>query len=206
MGFWWFWKALASPNTVSIPWSAVAVPLVWTSTKMSMKMMMTHRILSIFKDSRSFGPKVGKHVGIGGCYLKVLVVWVVLCFVSFNLWGDVVWGAFKPSGSRYISCCVLSFAVFFWWDGQKKTHSHTHTLGRSRYIKTVTCSIMDRHFPWYQPRNERFILVPCASSLKSPWVVKLMGGKKAERLMTSRSKSHKKHRSVIFWGVYKLYL
>ena len=126
MGFWWFWKALASPNTVSIPWSAVAVPLVWTSTKMSTKMMMTHRILSIFKDSRSFGPKVGKHVGIGGCYLKVLVVWVVLCFVSFNLWGDVVWGAFKPSGSRYISCCVLSFAVFFGETGRRK-HTHTHT-------------------------------------------------------------------------------
>lgn len=200
MGFWWFWKALASPNTVSIPWSAVAVPLVWTSTKMSTKMMMTHRILSIFKDSRSFGPKVGKHVGIGGCYLKVLVVWVVLCFVSFNLWGDVVWGAFKPSGSRYISCCVLSFAVFFGETGRRKhTHTHLEDPGISKQWHVALWIVIS---PWYQPRNERFILVPCASSLKSPWVVKLMGGKKAERLMTSiQVRPIKTHKRYLLGGI-----
>ena len=95
---------------------------------------------------------------------------------------------------------VVFFLLLFFLVRRAEENTLTHTLGRSRYIKTVTCSIMDRHFPWYQPRNERFILVPCASSLKSPWVVKLMGGKKAERLMTSRSKSHKKTQKRYFLG------
>ena len=118
-----FWKALASPNMVWIPWFAVAAPLVWTSTNMSTKMMMTHRILSIFKDSRSFGPKVGKNVGIGGCYLKVLLVWFVLCVVSFNLWGDVVW-VHSNQMVQDTYCMFSFFGCFFGETGLQKT---THT-------------------------------------------------------------------------------